>query len=126
MAPMISHHRTGNKGKFNGVDRVSEYIYTYKSHRNHKFILWLLQNLMMMYQMRILRLLIPHCHQLNKGIDPEDPKDLDHVCEYLHVHPRIPASSHNLLYLLPEFSRPRLWQLRAKMMMQQLWIHKIA
>ena len=28
-----------------------------------------------------LQLMIPHNHQLNKGIGPEDPKDLDHVSE---------------------------------------------
>ena len=73
----------------------------------------------MMYQMRILQLLIPHHHQLdhhhqlNREVAPEEMKDLDRVSEYLHIYPRMLASSHNLLYLLPEFSRPRLWQLRA-------------
>ena len=40
----ISHHR--ERGKDHGLDRVSEYIVTYKWQRYHKFILWLLQNLM--------------------------------------------------------------------------------
>ena len=91
--------------------------------------LWLLQNLMM-YQMRTLQIWIPHHHQLdrhqqlNGEVPPEDKKDLDRVSECLHIHLRMPASSHNLLYLLAELSRPR--QLRAKMKIQQLWIHKIA
>ena len=46
--------------------------------------------------------------------------------EHLHMHHHMPASSHNLLYLPPEFSRPRLWQLRAQMKIQQPWIHKMA
>ena len=55
MAMMISYHRQGDKGKGkgNGLDRVSEYILTYKCYRNQKFNLWLLQNLMMIYTMRI-------------------------------------------------------------------------
>ena len=40
----ISHHR--ERDKDNGLDRVSEYIVTYKCRKNHKFNLWLLQNLM--------------------------------------------------------------------------------
>ena len=103
MAMMISHHKMRNKGKGNGLDRMSEYNLTYKCHRNHK---WLLQNLMMIYQVRILQSLIPHHHQLdhyrhlNKGIAPEEPKDLDHVSESIHVHPRMLASNNNLLCLL--------------------------
>ena len=45
--------------------------------------------------------------------------------EHLHMHHHMPVSSHNLLYLPPEFSRPRLWQLRAQMKIQQPWIHKM-
>ena len=54
---------------------------------NHKFDLRLLQNLMMRCQMRVLRLLIPHHHQLdhnhqlNRGVASENPKDRDHVSE---------------------------------------------
>ena len=51
---MISHHK--ERGKGNGLDRVSEYILTYKCRKNHKFNRWLLQNLMMRYQMRIVQI----------------------------------------------------------------------
>ena len=110
--------------------RSREYILTYKCHRYQKFNQRLLQNQMMMYQMRILQLLTPHNHhldhhnQLNRGSASEETKDLDRVSEDLHIHPRMPASSHNLLHLLQDFSRHR--QLRAKMKIQQLWIHEIA
>ena len=86
----------------------------------------------MVFQTRILQLRILHHHQmdhhqkLKREVAPEEKNDLDRVSEYLHIHPRMPASSHNLVYLLPEFSRPRLRQLRAKMKIQQPWIHKIA
>ena len=125
---MISHHK--ERGKGNGLDRVSEYILTNTCRRNLKFNLWLLQNLMMKYQMRILRLSIPrhhqldHHHQLNKGIAPEDPKDLDHVCEYIHVHLHKLVNNNSLLYLLlQEYSRIK--QFRAKMNIQQPWVHRI-
>ena len=101
---MIRHHR--ERGKYNGLDRVIEYILTYQCHRNHKFNQWLLQDQMMRYQMRILRLMIPyhhqldHYHQLNRGIAPEEPKDLDHVSEFFHVHPRMLANN-NSLFLPP-------------------------
>ena len=128
---MISHHKLRDNG--NGLDRVSEYILTYKCHRYHKFNQTSLQNLMMMYQMRISQQGIPHhhqldhCHQLNREVaPPEETNDLDRVSEDLHIHPRMPASSHNLLYLLPEFRRPRPWQLRAQMKIQHTRIHKIA
>ena len=91
---MISHHKERDNG--NGLDRVSEYILTYNCHKNHKFNLWLLQNQMMKYQMRILRLLIPHHHQLghhnqlNREVVPEDPKDRSRSRE--RIHPR--SSSH--------------------------------
>ena len=49
---MISHTRMGDTGKGNGLYRVNEYILTYKCHRNHKFNLWSLQNLMVIYQMK--------------------------------------------------------------------------
>ena len=86
---------------------------------------------MMRYQMRILRLLIPyhhqldHCHQLNRGISPEEPKDLDHVSEYTHVHPRMLANNNSLLYLFHrEYSR--IWFLRVKMKIRQpWWVHRI-
>ena len=125
---MISHH--SERGKGNGLDRVSEYILKCRCRRNHTFNLWLLQNLMMKYQMRIFRLLIPHHHQLdhnhrlNKGIAPEDTKDLDHVGEKIHVHPRKLVNNNSLLYLLlREYSRIR--QLRVKMKIQQPWVHRI-
>ena len=76
--------------------------------------------------MRILQLLMPHHHQLdhhhqlNREVGPEETKDPDHVSDYIHIHPRMLASSHNLLYFLPEFSNPR--QLRTKMKIQQPWI----
>ena len=82
--------------------------------------------------MKILRLLITHNHQLdhhhqlNREVSPEEMKDLDRVRECLHIHPRMLESSHNLSYLLPELSRPRLWQIWAQMKIQQLLIHKIA
>ena len=114
---MISHHK--EKSKDNGLDLMSECILTNECRRNHKFNLWILQNLMMKYQMRILRLLVPHHHQLdyhhqlNKGIVPEGSKDLGHVSEYIHVHPRMLVNNNILLYhLLQEYSRIR--QLRAK------------
>ena len=50
---------------------------------------------MMKYQMKILRLLIPHHHQLghhhqlNREVVPEDPQDLGHASEYIHVHSRM-------------------------------------
>ena len=115
---MISHHK--ERGKGNGLECVSKYILTNKCDKNHNLNLWLLQNLMMIYQMRILRLLIPHHHQLdhhyqlNREFAPEEMKDLYHVSEHLHIHLRMLASSHNLLYLLLEFSRPRLWQSRRR------------
>ena len=86
----------------------------------------------MIYQMRIFTVINPsspsadHHHQMNREVDPEEMKDLDRVSEHLHICPRLLAGSHNLLYFLLEFSRPRLWQLRAQMKIQQLWIHKIA
>ena len=40
------------------------------------------------------------------------------MSEYLHIHPRMLASSHNLLYLLPKLSRTR--QVRAQMKIQEL------
>ena len=128
MATMISHHK--KRGNGNGPDRVSEFTLVHKCYRYHEFNLWLLQNLMM-FQTRILQLWILHHHQmdhqkLKREVAPEEKNDLDRVSEYLHIHPRMPASSHILLYLLPEFSRPRLWQLKPKMKIQQLWIHKIA
>ena len=61
---------------------------------------------MMRDQMRILRVLIPHHHQLdhhhqlNKGIAPEDPSDLGHASEYIHVHIRMLVNNNSLLYLL--------------------------
>ena len=78
--------------------------------------------------MRILRLLIPHHHQLdhhhqlNKGIAQEEPKDPDHVSEYIHVHSRmLDNNNNNLLYRFQEYSRVR--QRRAKI--QHTWIQKI-
>ena len=50
-------------------------------------------------RMRISKLLTPYLHQLdhhnqlNRGIAPEDTKDLDRVSEYLHIHPRMQARS---------------------------------
>ena len=69
---------------------------------------------------------LDHHHQLNREVAPEEKKDLDRVSEYLHFHLRMPASSRNLLYILLELSRFRLWQLRAQMKIQQLWINNIA
>ena len=69
---------------------------------------------------------LDHHHQLNREVAPEETKDPDRVSGYFHIHLRIPASSHNLLYLLRELSKPRLWQLGAQMKLQQPWIHKIA
>ena len=64
--------------------------------------------------MRILRMLIPHphqldhYHQLNRGIAPEDLKDLDHASEYIHVHPHMRVNNNSLLYLFhQEYSRIR-------------------
>ena len=99
---MISDHR--DRGKDKGLARASEYILTYQCRSNNKFNLWPLQNLMLRYQTRILRLLIPHrhqpdhYHQLNKGIAPEGPKDLDHVTEFIHVHPHVLVHNNSLLY----------------------------
>ena len=110
-------------GKDNGPDRVSGYILTYQCSRNHQFNLWL-QNQMMRFQMRIVRLMIPHNHQLNKGIGPEDPKDLDHVSEYIHVHAHTLVDNSLLYLLLQEHSG--IWQLRLKMNIQQpWWVHRI-
>ena len=120
---MISHHR--ERGEDNGLDRVSEYILTYQRRKIHKFNLWLRQNLTMRYQMRTLRSLIPHQHQLNRRIAPEEPKDLDHVSEYINVHLHVPVNSNSLLYLLllQEYSRIR--ELRVKMKIQQQWVRRI-
>ena len=122
------HHP--ERGKDNGLDRVSEYIRTYQCRRNRKFNPFLLQNQMIRYQMRILRLLIPHHHQrdhnhqLNMGFAPEEPKDPDHVSEYIHGHPNMPVNSNSLLYLLlREYSSIR--HLRVMMKIQQPWIHRI-
>ena len=129
MATMISHQNKRDNG--NGPDRVIEYILTHKCHRYHKCNLWLLQNLTM-HQMKTWQLWIPHHHQLdhhhqlNREVAPEETKDPDRVSEYLHIHLRMPDGRHTLLYLFPEFSRPRLWQLRAQTKIQQPWIHKIA
>ena len=119
---MISQHRDGGKDK--GRARVSEYIFTYQCRRNHKFYLWPLQNQMMRYQTWILRLLIPNRHQLYRRIAPEEPKDLDHVTEYIHVHPHVRVHNNSLLYfLLQKYSRIR--QLRKMMQIQQPWMHRI-
>ena len=73
----------------------------------------LLQNLMM-YQMRILRLLIPHHHQLdhhhqlNREVAQEETRDLDLVSEHLHMCHHMRARSHNRLCLLLELSRSSL------------------
>ena len=45
-------------------------------------------------------------HQLNKGIAPEEPTDLDHVSENILVHPRMLANN-SLLHLLQQNSRIR-------------------
>ena len=64
--------------------------------------------------MRILRLLIPHdhqvdhCHQLKRGIAPEEPNDVDRLSECLHMHFHMPASTPNLLHLLLHISRSSL------------------
>ena len=95
----------GDKGKSNGLDRVSEYTLTHKCLEYHKFNLWLIQNLMM-YQMRISQLRTPHHrqldhrHWLNREVAAGEMKDPDRVSVYLYIHLRMPASSHNLLYLL--------------------------
>ena len=47
------HHKKKDNG--DGLDRVNEYTLTHKCHRNHKFNLWLLQNLMIC-QMRIIQI----------------------------------------------------------------------
>ena len=62
---------------------------------------------------------------LSREVAPEDKEDLDRVSGYLHIHLRMPASSRNLLNLLRELSKPRLWQFGAQMKIQQPWIHKI-
>ena len=57
-------------------------------------------------------------------IAPEEPKDLDHVTENIHVHPHMLVNNNSLLYLLSgEYSRIR--QLRVKMKIQQPWFHRI-
>ena len=66
-----------------------------------------LQNLVVRYQMRILRLSIPHHHQLSRGIAPEDPKDPGHVSEYIHVHPRMLVNKQKLPVVPPP---PRIQQ----------------
>ena len=43
-----------------------------------------------------------HHQKLNREVAPEEMKDLDRVSEYLHIHPGMPAISHDLLNLLPE------------------------
>ena len=59
-----------------------------------------------------------------RRIAPEDTKDLDHVSEYIHVHPHMLVDNNSLLYLfLYEYSR--IWQLRLKTKIQQPWIHRI-
>ena len=115
---MISHHRMKDKG--NGLVRVIEYILTHKFHRYHKLNLRSFLSLIL-YRMRILQLSIPHHHQpdhrhqLNREVAPEVNRDPDRVSEHLHIQPRKPARSHNQLYLLPQFSRSSLWQLRVQM-----------
>ena len=54
----------------------------------------------------------------------EEKKAPERVSEYLHIHLRMPSSSHHLRYLPPELSRYSHWQLRAQMKIQQPWIHK--
>ena len=111
------------RGIDNGLD-VSENILTCQCRTSHKFNLWLLQNQMMGNELRIFQLLIPHHHQLNKGIAPKDPRDLDHVSEFFHVHPHMLVDDNSLLYLLlREYSRIR--QPIVKMKIQKLWIHRI-
>ena len=39
---------------------------------------------------------LDHHHQLNREVAPEETKDPDHVSDYIHIHPRMLASSHNL------------------------------
>ena len=103
---MISHQKKRDNGDC--LDRVSDYTLMHKRHRNHKLILWLLQNLMM-YQTRTCQIWTPHHHQLdhhhqlNREVAPEETKDRDRVSEYLHIHLR-----------------------RTQMKIQQPWIHKIA
>ena len=59
-----------------------------------------------------------------KGIVPEDPKDLDHVSVYVHVHFHLLVVNNSLLFLLlREYSRIR--QPGVKMQIHQPWIHRI-
>ena len=79
--------------------------------------------------MRILRLLIPHHHlvyhyQLNKRMVPEDWKDVGHVNDCIHVHPRMLVNNNSRLYLLLlEYSSIK--QFRAKKKIQQPWVPSI-
>ena len=123
---MISHHK--ERGKGNGLDRVSEYFLTYKCRRNHKFNLWLFQNLMMRYQMKIFRLSLPHHHQPDHHLQLERRNrsrrfERSRPTEYIHVHLRMLVNNKSLLYLLQEYTGIR--QLRAKMKVQQPWVHRV-
>ena len=122
---MISNHK---KKANNGLDRVSEKILTYQCRRNHKFNLWLLQNQTMTYQVRIVSIVDSSSPSAGPPTSaaPEEPKDLDHVSECIHVHPYTLVNNNNnsVLYLLhKEYSRIR--QPRVKMKIQQPWIHRI-
>ena len=121
---MISHHK--KRGNGNGPDRVTEYILTHKC----QFLFKKNQPMVTPEPDDVsdedFTAVNPYHHQLNKGIAPEEPKDPRGVSKYFHIHFRMPANSRNLLFLLPEFSSPRLWQLMAQMKIQRPWIHKIA
>ena len=80
------------RGKDNGLDRVSEYILTYQSRRNHKFNLWLLQYQVMRYQMRIFAIINPSplsAEQRNRSRRAEKSRSRE------RVHPRSCSSSHS-------------------------------
>ena len=83
---MISHHR--ERGNDNGLDRLrGEYILTYQCRRSQKFNGWLLQNQMMRCEMEFFTIVDSSPPSVAKRESlPEDPKDLDHVSVYIHVH----------------------------------------
>ena len=89
------------RGKDNGLDRVSEYIRT----------------------PQIQPMVTPESYDEISGVDfaivdsppsaeqwiaLEEPKDLDHLSDYIHVHPPRPVNNNSVLYLFHrEYSRIR-------------------
>ena len=95
---------------------------TYKRHRNN---VWSFRSLLMNW-MRIPHYYQPdHRRQLSNLVAPEDNKGPDRVSEHLHVHLHMPASSLNLLHLLPQSSGSILRPCKVRVRNQQPWNHRV-